>query len=231
DLAKEILKIHDPICSNRPESSVARGIYDCEDIAFSTYGEYWRRVKSICVNQLLSIRKVQSFRNVREEEVSVMLEKSRQFGFCWVVSKSGSYVPWLVWVKYVNGMNRKVRGVEEDLDEFLDFVVKEHLKGGGIRGNEKDFVDVLLDIRRNDEGGFVLEESSIKALVLVMFALRFTRFLRNSVELVLANVVLSFEFELPGGASGEDLDMREGDGLTIHRKFPLKVVARCESLP
>ncbi|KAL7145665.1 hypothetical protein ABFS83_07G101600 [Erythranthe nasuta] len=64
-------------------------------------------------------------------------------------------------------MNRKVRGVEEDLDEFLDFVVKEHLKGGGIRGNEKDFVDVLLDIRRNDEGGFVLEESSIKALVLV----------------------------------------------------------------
>ncbi|XP_012829422.1 PREDICTED: cytochrome P450 71A1-like [Erythranthe guttata] len=164
-------------------------------------------------------------------------------------------------------MNRKVRGVEEDLDEFLDFVVKEHLKGGGIRGNEKDFVDVLLDIRRNDEGGFVLEESSIKALVLDMFAAgidttytllipresteRHTigfkrvgycerdpilwenpeRFLRNSVELVLANVVLSFEFELPGGASGEDLDMREGDGLTIHRKFPLKVVARCESLP
>ncbi|EYU17633.1 hypothetical protein MIMGU_mgv11b016203mg, partial [Erythranthe guttata] len=79
DLAEEILKTHDPICSNRPESSVARGIYDCKDIAFSTYGEYWRRVKGICVNHLLRIQKVQSFRNVREEEVSVMLEKIRQF--------------------------------------------------------------------------------------------------------------------------------------------------------
>ncbi|EYU38960.1 hypothetical protein MIMGU_mgv11b021102mg [Erythranthe guttata] len=30
----------------------------------------------------------------------------------------GEFVPWLVWVKYVNGMNSKVRSVAEDLDEF-----------------------------------------------------------------------------------------------------------------
>ncbi|EYU26008.1 hypothetical protein MIMGU_mgv1a021111mg, partial [Erythranthe guttata] len=56
-------------------------------------------------------------------------------------------------------------------------------------------------------------------------------FAMGIVELVLANVVLDFEFELPGGASGEDLDMCEGDGLTIHRKFPLRVVVSCECLP
>lgn len=49
------------------------------------------------------------------------------------------------------------------------------------------------------------------------------------VELVLANLVLQFEFELPGGERGEDLDMVEGGGLTIHRKFPLCVVPISES--
>ncbi|KAL8484624.1 hypothetical protein ACS0TY_027066 [Phlomoides rotata] len=49
------------------------------------------------------------------------------------------------------------------------------------------------------------------------------------VELALANLVLSFEFALPGGARGEDLDMVEGNGITIHRKLPLLVISRCES--
>lgn len=54
-------------------------------------------------------------------------------------------------------------------------------------------------------------------------------FAMGIVELVLANLVLSFEFALPGGARGEDLDMSEGDGITIHRKYPLRVIACCES--
>lgn len=54
-------------------------------------------------------------------------------------------------------------------------------------------------------------------------------FAMGIVELVLANLVFNFEFALPGGAKGEDLDMLEGDGLTIHRKSPLSVVASCES--
>ncbi|GER44239.1 cytochrome P450 [Striga asiatica] len=49
------------------------------------------------------------------------------------------------------------------------------------------------------------------------------------VELVLANLALNCEFELPVGLKGEDLDMSEGEGITIHRKFPLRVIANCES--
>ncbi|KAI3470169.1 hypothetical protein Pfo_026832 [Paulownia fortunei] len=414
---------HDPIFSNRPKSSVASGIYDCKDVAFSPYGEYWRQVKSICVYQLLSNRKVQSFRNVREEEISLLMEKIRKSCFeksainlgetfaslkndiiCRVALgrkysdgeggrkfkevletlgvllgafNVGEFIPWLVWIKYVNGMNAKVRKVAKDLDEFLEFVVKEHMDerrrkgddggGSGEGENQKDFVDVLLEIQRNEEGGFALDAISIKALILDMFAAgtdtTFTliewtlselirhknvmvklknelkniagcnstiteedldkcqylkavvketlrlhpplpllvprestqdvkllsydiaagtrvvinmwaigrdpllwedpgkfwpeRFLHSSVdfkgqfqlipfgagrrgcpgaafamgivELVLANLVLNFEFSLPGGARGEDLDMFEGDGLTIHRKFPLSVIASCES--
>ncbi|KAL8523092.1 hypothetical protein ACS0TY_013165 [Phlomoides rotata] len=82
DAAREILKPHDAIFSNRPKSSVANGIYESKDVAFCPYGEYWKQVKGICVNQLLCNRRVQSFRNVREEEVSLMIEKIRESCNC-----------------------------------------------------------------------------------------------------------------------------------------------------
>ena len=45
------------------------------------------------------------------------------------------------------------------------------------------------------------------------------------IELVLANLVHNFDWTLPGGAKGEDLDMTECVGITIHRKSPLIAVA------
>lgn len=46
-----------------------------------------------------------------------------------------------------------------------------------------------------------------------------------TIELVLANLLNKFDWELPNGAKGEDLDMSECTGLTIHRKIPLLAVA------
>ncbi|KAL8484623.1 hypothetical protein ACS0TY_027065 [Phlomoides rotata] len=87
------------------------------------------------------------------------------------------FIPCLFWMKYVNGMNAKVREIAKDIDEFLEFVGKEHIDGrrregenGGGSGEDekqKDFVDVLLEIQGNEEGGFVLHAISIKALILV----------------------------------------------------------------
>lgn len=223
EVAKEILKTHDQIFSNRPNSTVANAIYDCKDIAFSRYGEYWRNVRSICVNHLLSNRKVQSFRNVREEEVFLMVEKVREscraesvinlseefacfandvicrvalgrkygdgeeggrkfkkvleeLGVLLGAFDVGEFVPWLSWVKYVNGMDAKVREIAKNLDEFLEFVVREHMDGrrrerdgreGGEGESQKDFVDVLLEVQKNEKAGFVLDAISIKAVILV----------------------------------------------------------------
>ncbi|XP_074288005.1 cytochrome P450 736A117-like [Silene latifolia] len=75
DAASDIFKTHDAIFANRPKSKVmCKIIYGGKDIVFSPYGEYWRQIRSICVLQLLSNKKVQSFRDVREEEVSLMVE-------------------------------------------------------------------------------------------------------------------------------------------------------------
>ncbi|PHT53786.1 Cytochrome 71A2 [Capsicum baccatum] len=41
-------------------------------------GEYWRQIRSVTVLHLLSNKRVQSFRHIREEEISNMIEKIRQ---------------------------------------------------------------------------------------------------------------------------------------------------------
>ncbi|CAO2840550.1 unnamed protein product [Amaranthus hypochondriacus] len=77
--ACEIMKTHDTIFSNRSVSSITRRIfYGGKDLVFSPYGNYWRQIRSICVIQLLSNKKVQSFRYIREEEVSLMVEKIKK---------------------------------------------------------------------------------------------------------------------------------------------------------
>ncbi|KAL2515524.1 Cytochrome [Forsythia ovata] len=78
DAAREILKNQDLIFSNRPKSSILdKVLYGSKDIAFTPYGEHWRQVRSICVLQLLSNKRVQSFRHIREEETSLMIAKIR----------------------------------------------------------------------------------------------------------------------------------------------------------
>ncbi|XP_071939296.1 tabersonine/lochnericine 19-hydroxylase-like [Coffea arabica] len=79
DAAEEVMKTHDLIFANRPKAAFAgRLLYKFNSIAFSPYGEYWRQVRSICVLQLLSNKRVQSFRSIREEEAESMLKKIKE---------------------------------------------------------------------------------------------------------------------------------------------------------
>lgn len=74
--AQEIMKTQDITFSNRPiPETINKLLYDGKDVAAAQYGEYWRQMKSICVLQLLSNRRVRSFRSVREEEMVLLMEK------------------------------------------------------------------------------------------------------------------------------------------------------------
>lgn len=46
-----------------------------------------------------------------------------------------------------------------------------------------------------------------------------------TMEFVLANLVQKFDWKLPDGAEGQNLDMRERPGITVHRDIPLIAVA------
>ncbi|KAL8093868.1 psoralen synthase-like [Apium graveolens] len=75
DAAKEIMKTRDLAFANRPDSSIwSKIFYNGKDVSFAPYSEYWKQVKSICVTQLLSNKKIRSFQNVRDEEVAILVE-------------------------------------------------------------------------------------------------------------------------------------------------------------
>ncbi|CAL5372791.1 unnamed protein product [Camellia sinensis] len=90
----------------------------------------------------------------------------------------GDYIPWLAWVNSFNGLYKRVHRVAKELDDFLESVVEEHMdlrreKSGGERADreggdeiQQDFVDVLLDIQRDNKVGFPVDRDSIKALIL-----------------------------------------------------------------
>ncbi|KAF3436753.1 hypothetical protein FNV43_RR19504 [Rhamnella rubrinervis] len=79
EIAREIMKSHDSVFQNRPQVMAADVLfYGCSDVAFSPYGEYWRQMKKICVLELLSLRRVQAFQFLREEEVALMVEEIRR---------------------------------------------------------------------------------------------------------------------------------------------------------
>ncbi|KAH9625566.1 hypothetical protein KSS87_009919 [Heliosperma pusillum] len=77
--ACQIMKTHDIIFADRPQLTIFKRLaYNCKNIAFAPYGDYWKQIRSICVLQLLSSKRVQSFQNIREEEVAHMIGEIEQ---------------------------------------------------------------------------------------------------------------------------------------------------------
>ncbi|CAN6354675.1 unnamed protein product [Urochloa humidicola] len=80
-MAEEVLTNQDHIFCGRPQQHTARGIlYDCRDVGFSPYGERWRQLRRIAVVHLLSVKRVNSLRVLREEEVASLVARIRMAG-------------------------------------------------------------------------------------------------------------------------------------------------------
>ncbi|KAE8672562.1 Cytochrome P450 71A1 [Hibiscus syriacus] len=157
DTAREITKTHDLIFINRPKRIFFQILlYDYKDVVSARYGEYWRQMRSICVLNLLSNKRVQSYRAIREEKTALAVknvQKSSSSGLLVNLSELflmtlnndvGDYLPWLAWVSHVNGFNAKAKKVAKEFDEFLDEHENHHNKQvnyfKGIQGkDQKDF--------------------------------------------------------------------------------------------
>ncbi|CAN6177407.1 unnamed protein product [Urochloa humidicola] len=74
EAAREVMKTHDAAFASRPLSATVLVLSNGgRDIIFAPYGEHWRQLRKIAITELLSTRRVLSFRAVREEEVGAML--------------------------------------------------------------------------------------------------------------------------------------------------------------
>ncbi|CAI9104411.1 OLC1v1003074C1 [Oldenlandia corymbosa var. corymbosa] len=75
-MAKEALKTHDLTFSGRPPLIVLQKVsYNGLDIVFAPYGEYWREMKKISLLHLFTMKRVQSFRPILDDEVSLLIKE------------------------------------------------------------------------------------------------------------------------------------------------------------
>lgn len=78
EAAGEMMKTHDIVFANRPQTTAASIFFHgCVDVGFAPFGDYWRKVRKICVQELLGPKMVQSFHHVREEEAAGLIDKIR----------------------------------------------------------------------------------------------------------------------------------------------------------
>ncbi|CAO2044825.1 unnamed protein product [Urochloa humidicola] len=71
DAAREVMREHDVAFASRPWSPTIRIMMaEGQGLAFAPYGDLWRQLRRVSVVELLSARRVHSFRRVREDEAA-----------------------------------------------------------------------------------------------------------------------------------------------------------------
>ncbi|XP_022956395.1 cytochrome P450 71B37-like [Cucurbita moschata] len=77
--ARELFKFHDLASCSRPLlTGSGKFSYNFVDLNLSPYGERWRELRKICMLELFNPRRVESFQEIREEEVGRLVKSISQ---------------------------------------------------------------------------------------------------------------------------------------------------------
>ncbi|KAL5550472.1 hypothetical protein UlMin_000648 [Ulmus minor] len=151
-LAEKLFKSHDIALSNRPQIISAKYLfYNCTDIGFSPYGAYWRYIRKICIIELLSTKRVQSFSFVREEEVARLVSRVSEScpGTVSLSKLLGSYANNVV-CRVAFGMDFTVGG-DYDKQGFQKLLQEYQELLGGLSIEDffpsKDFIHILTGMK------------------------------------------------------------------------------------
>ncbi|XP_062215626.1 premnaspirodiene oxygenase-like [Phragmites australis] len=81
ETARVVLKTHDTNFATRPKLLAGEIVgYEWVDILFAPSGDYWRKLRQLCAAEILSPKRVLSFRHIREDEVMLRVEEIRAAG-------------------------------------------------------------------------------------------------------------------------------------------------------
>ncbi|CAN1836360.1 Desmethyl-deoxy-podophyllotoxin synthase [Linum perenne] len=144
ELAKEFLHTNDLNFATRPYLPSAYTIlYQGRDIAFGPYTEYWRQMRKICAQELLSPKRVKSLVPVIIEEVDEFREiiKALQGASLWDVYPSSKLVCLLT------GAETKLKKLHKEADAILQMIIDDHIATRSARKEKgNDTVDQDLEI-------------------------------------------------------------------------------------
>ncbi|KAJ8748046.1 hypothetical protein K2173_001006 [Erythroxylum novogranatense] len=82
----------------------------------------------------------------------------------------GDYFPSLGYVQNLTSMKSKLQTTFEPFDQFFDEVISEHLYSATKSEEQKDLVDILLDIQKSGSSEMPLNMNNIKPIMLDAFA-------------------------------------------------------------
>eukprot|EP00253_Pinus_taeda_P006422 PITA_06422 len=130
EIAKEFLKTHDLIFASRPPTAAGKYFfYNFRDIALCPYGDHWRQMRKICVQELLTPKRIESFKHLREEEVSAAIRS------IWEKSEKGT-IPLNV--------TRTISTVTSNI--IWQILANQKFSEDELGANEKGFKDLILEV-------------------------------------------------------------------------------------
>ncbi|KAL8466345.1 hypothetical protein ACS0TY_035446 [Phlomoides rotata] len=76
EIAKTILKTMDITFASRPKTAAGKyTTYNYSDITWSPYGPYWRQARKMCLMELFSAKRLQSYEYIRAEEMNSLIKE------------------------------------------------------------------------------------------------------------------------------------------------------------
>lgn len=74
EMARLFLKTHDVVFSGRPKTAAGKyTTYNYSNITWSQYGPYWRQARKMCLMELFSAKRLESYEYIRKEELNSVL--------------------------------------------------------------------------------------------------------------------------------------------------------------
>nr|KYP65590.1 Cytochrome P450 71D11 [Cajanus cajan] len=180
EYAKEIMKTHDVIFASRPHTLASDILsYESTNIISAPYGNYWRQLRKICTVELFTQKRVNSFNQIREEELTNLVKM--------IDSHKGSPVNLTeaVLLSIYNIISRAAFGMKcKGKEEFISLVKEAVIVATGFTigdffpsakwlqsVTEEDLVDVLLKFQDVSDCNqdICLTINNIKAIILDVF--------------------------------------------------------------